>query len=80
MDMRRIDLRNIKDMECSKTKLETFQIHIIANADIGEELEVVVGKEDVWEALKDMGEDYGYEVIESRKVSDDEYIVRIRII
>ncbi len=78
--MRRIDLRNIKDMECSKSKLETFQIHIIANADIGEELEVVVGKEDVWKALMDMGEDYGYEVVDSWKAGDGEYVVRIRII
>lgn len=78
--VRRIDLRDTKDMECSKSKLETFLIHIIANADMGEEIEVVVGKEENFKLLKEMGEDYGYEVLKGWKEGEKEYILRIRII
>ncbi len=77
--LRRIDLKKLT-AECGLPKLEAFKDFIVTAAVPDEEIEVVVGDADTWYALKNLGDELGYEVLDSYKKSDKEYIVVIKVI
>jgi hypothetical protein len=77
--MRSIDLRNLKDLTCSESKLEAFQIYIIEHTEPGDEVELVIDDVNIWNSLRRIGRDIGFEILLSEKVHDDEYRIVIRI-
>lgn len=77
--VRKIDLRNNKDLECGKSKLETLNTVILNYTEPGEVVELIVGSADTWYALKKLGEDLGYEVISEDKLDEKTYTITIRI-
>lgn len=78
--IKRIDLRDLKDLNCSASKMETFQYFLMEVMEPGEEAELIVGDADSWYALRSLGKDLGYEVISTYKVGDNEYIVHIKVL
>lgn len=62
---------------CGISRIEEIK-RILANLKGGEEALIVTRDPDTWYSLANLGEDLGYEVIESTK-SQGMYSVRIRI-
>lgn len=76
--VRRIDLRKLGDL-CAVPKTELFLKYVLKGARPGDELLVVVGEADTWFALKNLGGQLGYEVLESERMSSSEFSVHLRV-
>ena len=73
-----IDFRKIEE-KCNLPKIEAIQTYILNQARPGEEYEILSRDPDTRYAIKNLGEDLGYEVLEDAR-EDGLYIIRIRIL
>lgn len=74
---RLVDFRKIEE-KCNLPKLEAIQTYILNHARPGELLEIIVRDPDTWYAIKNLGDQLGYTVIEDKQ-EDDHYTIIIRI-
>ncbi|MEB3773744.1 MAG: hypothetical protein GSR86_02295 [Desulfurococcales archaeon] len=78
MEAKIVDFRKIEE-KCGLPKIEALQTYIISRARPGEVYEVIARDPDTWYAVKELGGELGYEVIDER-VEDGVYVVIIRIL
>ena len=76
-EVKLIDFRKV-EAKCGLPKIEAFQTYILNRAMPGEVYEVIVSDPDTWYALRNLGDELGYEVIDARK-DEDKYVVVIKI-
>jgi hypothetical protein len=82
-DIKRIDLRSKPESPCSlcdDRDIETFFMHIYANSDPGDRIELILDDKDVWDKMAVLGDDYGYIVLSKEALSEEEYKLVIEII
>ncbi|HWQ17301.1 MAG TPA: hypothetical protein VNL13_05670 [Sulfolobales archaeon] len=76
--LRTIDLGDLSIL-CSTSRIGEIRRRVVEILKPGEEAVVVTRDPETWYALTNLGDELGYELIESSRDSEGRYLVRIRM-